>query len=250
VALERDNLRRQLEDSRTRISQIEQRIAGLRASLRLRGEEGLGEQVQAATDELARIEADHRRTFARAAAAELLHRELREARDAAYRAYRAPLRERIARLARLLYGRDVELELGDDLAIVRRTLDGITLDFEQLSAGAREQLAILTGLAAAQLAGTDGVPFVLDDALGYTDQERLGRLGALLGATNDAQVIVLTCVAERFHHVGGATIVPLRELIRGQRSAGGEREHLDQRDPDHLGDRGGTLDEQLELVDV
>jgi uncharacterized protein YhaN len=58
------------------------------------------------------------------------------------------------------------------------------------------------------------VPFVLDDALGYTDPDRLERIGALLGRTTDAQVIVLTCVADRFRHVGGARTVRLLEAAR------------------------------------
>jgi DNA repair exonuclease SbcCD ATPase subunit len=216
VTLERDNLRRQLDDARSRIAATEQRIAGLRASLAVRGEDGLGEQLQLAEDALLRVTAEHRRTWARARAAALLVEELTDAREAAVRAYRAPLRERLVRLARLLYGREVDLDLDDDLAIARRTLDGVTLDLEQLSAGAREQLAVLTGLAAAQLAGEDGVPFVLDDALGFSDGARLERLGALLGAATDAQIIVLTCAAERFHHVGGATVVSLRDLLRDE----------------------------------
>jgi hypothetical protein len=214
VELQRDNLRRTVESLVERIGARERRAAALQETLKLRGEDGLGERVQEAADQLERASADERRSTARAAAVRLLHDELREARDEAYQAYRAPLRARIGGLARLLYGRDVELELDEELAIVRRTLDDVTLDWEQLSAGAREQLAILAALAAAQLAGADGVPFVLDDALGYTDQQRLERLGALLGRTDDAQVIVLTCVADRFRHVGGATTVVLEDLGR------------------------------------
>jgi hypothetical protein len=89
----------------------------------------------------------------------------------------------------------------------------------QLSAGAREQLAILAGLAAAQLAGSDGVPFVIDDALGYTDPARLERLGEVLGGTADAQVIVLTCVADRFRAVRGARVVQLGDRTTASTTA-------------------------------
>lgn len=192
-----------------------ERAASLRASLQVRGQDGLGEHLQEAQDGLARAEADVARVEARAAAAAALYDEFAAARDEAYRAYRAPLRDLVGGLARRLYGREVHLELGEELAISERTLDGVTLPWEALSAGAREQLAVLTGLAAAQLAGDGGVPFVLDDAFGYTDQGRLARLGALLGQVDDAQVIVLTCVAERFHHVPGARTIPLGDLRRG-----------------------------------
>jgi hypothetical protein len=211
VELRVGNLEAQLVDLDERIQELRQQRAVLHERLRRGGEAGLGEALAQAEDRLERVRADHRRAHARAAAAKLLWEELTAARDEAYRAYRAPLRERIAAKARLLLGGTVEVELGDDLAIVGRTRDGVALGWGQLSAGAREQLAILAALSAAELAGPDGVPFVLDDALGYTDPDRLERIGALLGRTTDAQVIVLTCVADRFRHVGGARTVRLLE---------------------------------------
>lgn len=210
VRVDAENWQRQRDDTQERITTLGQRRAALQARLELAGQQGLGEREQELEQQLERARADQRRLRARAAAVDLLHAELTAARDEVYRAYRAPLVERIVEQARLLYRRDdVDIELGDELQIVRRHLDGVTLDWDQLSAGAREQLAILSALAAAQLAGSDGVPFVLDDALGYTDPQRLERLGALLGRTTDAQVIVLTCMADRFRHVGGAEVVRL-----------------------------------------
>ncbi len=219
VELDARNWQQQRTDTQARIRTLSERRAALRARLDVVGEQGLGEREQDLDQQLARALADQRRIHARAAAARVLHDALTTARGEAYRTYRTPLTDRILDLARLLYRRDVDIALGDDLAIVTRTLDGVTLAWEQLSAGAREQLAILSALAAAQLAGGDGVPFVLDDALGYTDPLRLERLGALLGQTTDAQVIVLTCVADRFRHVGGATVVRLLEA-RGDPSRG------------------------------
>jgi hypothetical protein len=212
VRLDADNWKQQRDDTQARITGLGERRAALQARLDLAGQQGLGEHEQELEQQLERARADQRRLRGRAAAVDLLHAELTAARDEVYRAYRAPLVERIVEQARLLYRReDVDVELGDELQIVRRHLDGVTLDWDQLSAGAREQLAILSALAAAQLAGGDGVPFVLDDALGYTDPQRLERLGALLGRTTDAQVIVLTCMADRFRHVGGAKVVRLTD---------------------------------------
>jgi hypothetical protein len=199
----------QLDELLAAIGALEQRRAALQERLRIGGEEGLGERLQAAADRLERVRGEHRRVTARAAAARTLHEELCRAREEAYRTYRAPLADRITAAARALFGGDVEVTLDDELRIVGRTVDGVPLAWEQLSAGTREQLAILAALAAAQLAGTDGVPFVLDDALGYADPERLRRLGAILAATRSAQVIVLTCDGARFRHVTGARTVRL-----------------------------------------
>lgn len=219
VELETEAARTAFKNAEERIIQLRERRIKLDSHLRAIGAEGLGERLEEAEANLERARSDQRRQWARARAAEALHTTLREARDEMYRAYREPLRKGIVDQARLLHGvDDLDVELDEELRIVTRTKEGTTLRWEQLSAGTREQLAILTALAAARFAGDDGVPFVLDDALGYTDPERLARLGALLGRTDGAQVIVLTCVADRFQHVGGAETVRLLEAA-GERQA-------------------------------
>lgn len=147
----------------------------------------------------------------------MLFDELTYAREDAYRAYRAPLRNGIMNLGQIIFGPDLDVELDEELKIVKRTLGKTTLPWESLSAGAREQLAVLTALAAAQIAAADGVPLILDDMLGYTDPDRLERLGAVLGSADDAQVIILTCMASRYQHVGGAKTIRLREAKPTQR---------------------------------
>ena len=72
-----------------------------------------------------------------------------------------------------------------------------------------EQLGIISRLACAMLIDpADGVPVIIDDALGYTDPERLASMGAVLGhAGRNTQVIVLTCTPQRYQGVGGAHLV-------------------------------------------
>ncbi len=188
------------------LARLRQRRTELTVRIATVGAEGLGERLTETAAELERAELDQRRERQRAAAARLLRDELHTAREEVHRAYRAPLRDRIVRMSSLLLGEDVAIELDDDLRIATRTSGGATLAWHQLSAGAREQLAILTALSAAQLAGDDGVPFILDDALGYTDPQRMATLGALLGRTEGAQVIVLTCTPERFRTTGARTV--------------------------------------------
>jgi DNA repair exonuclease SbcCD ATPase subunit len=211
VELLATNAERQADDLTTRLGENAQLRSARQARLEVVGEEGLGEQLAIAEAELVHADRERRRVWSRAAAARALHEELVQARDEAYRAYQRPLRELIARHGRIVFGEGLEVELDEELKVVRRTLDGDTLDWEHLSSGAKEQLAILSALAAARLAADGGVPLVLDDALGYTDPDRLAALGAVLGAAEGAQVIVLTCVGDRYRHVGGATTVRLRE---------------------------------------
>ena len=123
----------------------------------------------------------------------------------------APFRERIERLGRLVFGRTLEVELDDDLCISRRTLDGVTLDFLDLSTGAKEQLGVISRLACASIVAADGgAPVIFDDALGWSDPRKLDRMGAVISmAGRSCQIIVLTCTPGRYASVGSATVVQL-----------------------------------------
>ena len=47
------------------------------------------------------------------------------------------------------------------------------------------------------------MPVVIDDALGFTDPDRLTKMGAVFDAVGgDGQVIVLTCSPQRYASVG------------------------------------------------
>ena len=108
------------------------------------------------------------------------------------------------------------MELDGDLQVVRRTLDGTMLDVYQLSTGAREQLGVLSRLACATIVSPmdGGAPVMIDDALGWSDPQRLQGMGAAIAAAAAAagkqcQVIVLTCTPGRYSHVGNAQVVSL-----------------------------------------
>ena len=104
------------------------------------------------------------------------------------------------------------MELDDDLGIARRTLDGITLGTDQLSTGAREQLGVISRLACAAIVSVDdgGAPVMIDDALGWSDPQRLQSMGAAIAAAGtQCQVIVLTCTPGRYSNVGQAKVLAL-----------------------------------------
>ena len=198
---------------RRELAAVESELAEVRGRLAARGERGLFDRAADARAALAAAERRARTLGRRAAAARRLHEALAEARDRARAAYGEPLRRAIEELGRPLYGAGFAVELDEGLRIARRTLGGVTLAVEQLSAGAREQLALLARLACARLAasggeGDGGVPVVLDDALGHTDPERLRALGRILAAAAETcQVIVLTSDPARYAAVPGAWVV-------------------------------------------
>ncbi|MHB1975341.1 MAG: ATP-binding protein, partial [Acidimicrobiales bacterium] len=204
---------------------LEIRLTKARSELDILGDTGLHDQLDIAWTRLARHEQVKALLDRRVEAAALLHETLARHRDASKRAYAEPFRQELERLGRVVFGTSLSIQLDHEtLQIVSRTLDGVTVPYESLSTGAREQLCLLSRLACALLVSPAtpdspdaGVPVVIDDALGYSDHTRLERLGAVLNmAGRQSQVIVLTCVPERYRNVGVATVVRLEPARLGE----------------------------------
>lgn len=71
---------------------------------------------------------------------------------------------------------------------------------------------MLTRIAAAMLVDPeDGVPVILDDALGFSDPQRLAVFNSLLGRVRENAQAVLTCWPDRFSGVPGQRRRLLRE---------------------------------------
>ena len=63
---------------------------------------------------------------------------------------------------------------------------------------------------AALVSREDTVPVVIDDALGFSDPERLDKMGAVFNTVGDrGQVIVLTCQPSRYQGIAGAEVIEL-----------------------------------------
>jgi hypothetical protein len=185
---------------------------GLRSSLELRGEQGLQTSYDEAVNLLSHLEREYAGEEARAEAARVLRNTFAKHREQAHQRYIGPFKESIEQLGRIVFGSTFEVEIDRNLNIVRRTLDGVTLDVEQLSTGAREQLGVISRLACATIVSPEdgGAPVMIDDALGWSDPQRLQGMGAAIAAAGrQCQVIVLTCTPGRYSHVGNGTVVSL-----------------------------------------
>lgn len=206
-----DNVRSTKTRVGTDLHRNRERTRELQVRLEIKGEEGRAHDLDIARTDLEHFDRERERLEARAAAAALLHQTFSARRVEARHRYVGPFRERIEQLGRIVFGPSLEVELDDDLRVARRTLDGVTVDFDQLSTGAREQLGIIARLACAAIVAADGgAPVVFDDALGWTDPRRLERMGATIAvAGRDCQIIVLTCTPGRYASVGTATVVHL-----------------------------------------
>jgi len=190
--------------------QAEER-ASIRGRLEKVGSAGLQEACDAALSRLEHAQRELAAADRRARAAKLLRETLLRRRAAAQQAYAAPFAEAVNRLGRVVYDQGFEVEVDDQLRVVSRLLDGRVIPFEALSTGAKEQLAVLTRLACAGLVdGQQGVPVVIDDALGYSDPDRLRRICAAFNVLeHDSQVILLTCTPGRYADIRGAEFVTL-----------------------------------------
>jgi hypothetical protein len=176
------------------------------------GRDGLATRRDTADLDLAAIRLEHEALKRRADAALRVYETLGRHRAEAQTKYSEPLQTRIEALGRSVYGPSFRVWLDDDLAVAERELDGIRLRVEALSTGAQEQLAIITRLAISHLVSTGegSVPVIFDDALGWSDKARLRDMGALLGRAGDhGQVIILTCMPDRYEYVPRATFIKL-----------------------------------------
>ncbi len=129
----------------------------------------------------------------------------REARDRYFEPVAAELRPLLSLLwpdAELTW----EAETILPTALVR---NGTPEPVEILSGGTGEQVALLVRLAFARMLARAGrhAPVILDDALIFTDDERIERMfDALHRQADDLQIIVLTCRQRAFRALGGRTL--------------------------------------------
>ena len=190
---------------------IDDQLNTLTIELQVIGGEGRQSKLDDAETHFQHTGAEHNRMAERAAAARLLRNTMIRHRDNTRLRYVAPYRTELERLGRTVFGETFAVEVDTNLTILKRTKDGYTLPYEWLSGGAKEQLGILARLAGAALvAKEDTVPVIIDDALGFTDSDRLTKMAAVFGTVGtDGQVILLTCSPDRYVGIEGAAVIDL-----------------------------------------
>lgn len=214
-----------VDDTQARLTQLDSQVARAGAHLgTLRGQfhelkgrlemtagEGRAEEHDRAGQRLAEAKRQLSSIGRRARAARQLHITLRRHRDSAHASYVAPYAHEIERFGKAMYGSSFAVRVSPDLVITHRELNGVLVGFDHLSGGAKEQLGILARLAVAVLVDAEqAVPVMIDDALGYTDPDRLQRLGAVLdGASPLGQIVLLTCTPQRYAAIPGAHVLSI-----------------------------------------
>ena len=193
------------EVAKRRLTELSLEIRGLEAELardRLDGVEQAAERARAAAG-AARAEAD--RIEAAVRARRLLRTVLDQAEAEVRADMEAPIRRRMTPYVEMLFP-DAQFDMDPGLGVARLDRRGLSEKNEALSVGTQEQVAVVARLGLARLLADRGrpLPLILDDALVYSDDDRIRRaFRALEAAAEHHQVIVLTCREATFADLGG-----------------------------------------------
>jgi len=181
------------------LSAIEQRF-------RNAADDGIAEALDQTREALEAARTRHARIALRAEALQMLDQALKDAHRAMRETYFEPVnRELRPLLKRVLGGETLAF---DDTTFQPERLSraGREEEIDRLSGGTQEQVAILTRLAFARLLARSGraAPVILDDALIFSDDDRIESMFTVLNSmTDDLQIIVLTCRQRAFQSMGG-----------------------------------------------
>jgi hypothetical protein len=194
---------------REEVEALSRRIERLDGELEQSFRDGGGRRVAELEGELQAATAEVRAFEDDLAALRLLSEEIEAAEQARRDHFLKPVTTRLhPYLAELFPGARAGFGGGLSLETVER--NGLAEMIGDLSGGTQEQIAVMVRLAFARLLADTGAaaPVVLDDALVYSDDERIARVfGALEQASRYHQVIVLTCRSQSFARLGGTRLV-------------------------------------------
>jgi DNA repair exonuclease SbcCD ATPase subunit len=192
-----------------KVDKLSVRIAHLEGEVKVAGGDGLGERCATLKLQQEMAQAEQGRLSERVEVLKLLRQTV----DACYAQRReqlnAPLRRHLKPFLHDVFPR-AEIELGENFAISGLARSGPAAElFGRLSLGTQEQVAVLVRLAmGAMICERSGdVPIILDDALVYSDDDRIEQMfDAINRAGRNQQVIVLTCRARSFTSLGGTQL--------------------------------------------
>ena len=199
-------LEKALQGRHDKRSNLRELIAGHKSRVEAAEGSGLDEAIERQARELELAEEEERRQNREVEVLSLLLSTLRSAEQEAKEQYLSPVLKRVRPYLQLLFpGADIRIDEDLHIAGVVREA-GYEEAFNHLSMGTQEQIAVLVRLAFAEMLVEQGHPatVVLDDALVFSDDRRMGRIFDILNmAARNVQVIVFTCREQLFEGLGG-----------------------------------------------
>ena len=199
-----------LQERRDKRSGLKEKVAGLQSHIKALEGAGLDEAIQQQEREVELAEDQRQRYQREVNVLSLLLSILRSAETEAKERYLSPVLKRVRPYLQLLFP-GAEIAIDENLHIVGVVREnGYKESFEHLSMGTQEQVAVLVRLAFAEMLVEQGHPatVVLDDALVFSDDQRMGRMFDILNMVGQrVQIIVLTCREQLFEGVGGQNLL-------------------------------------------
>lgn len=181
-------------------------LADLNGHIRTRSDDAVEEAWREVSEALTAAAERVKRFETEIAVLDRLRKSLLTSRSAARDLYLRPVITELRPLLGLLFD-DISIVFDENTLLpqsIRR--NGQDEDVERLSGGMREQLSVLTRLAFARLLARDGrpAPVILDDALVYSDDDRIERMfDALHRQSRNQQILVFSCRQRAFAKLGG-----------------------------------------------
>ncbi|WP_241524091.1 ATP-binding protein [Oceaniglobus indicus] len=192
--------------AREEIARLQPLLARLGERISRSSGDAVEERLAETAQELTAAEATLARVEHEVAVLTRLEKALQTARNEARERYFTPIAKELKPLLHLLWP-DAELTWGEESLLPDAlTRNGVTEPIDVLSGGTQEQVALLVRLAFARMLAATGrvAPVILDDALVFTDDDRIERMfDALHRQAGDLQIIVLTCRQRAFRDLGG-----------------------------------------------
>lgn len=202
-------LKQDQKDRHSKIEELNTAIARLEGGIESTGGDGLGEKEQTFREQRDLVCREVKRHKRRIATLGLLAETIEDCRRERRERLHAPLLEHLQPFLHDVFP-SAELKLGDGFAVEGLKRDGPNPEnFEQLSDGTKEQIAVLVRLAMGAMLCKRGqqAPVILDDALVFSDDTRIEQMfNALTRAGENQQVIIFTCRSRTFETLGGCRL--------------------------------------------
>lgn len=197
------------QSARDEIARLKPLLARLEERITRSSGDAVEERLSETEEALGAAEANLARIEHEVAVLQRLEKALEAARTEARERYFTPIARELKPLLHLLWP-EAELTWGEESllpdALIR---NGQEEPIDILSGGTQEQVALLVRLAFARMLAAAGrvAPVILDDALVFTDDDRIERMfDALHRQAGDLQIIVLTCRQRAFRDLGGKAL--------------------------------------------
>ena len=207
----RDDVQRfeQAKDSNTKkLHSKKIREAEVRRDLVAISDKGFEEELANLNQQKQRFEKQKSAIESHISALQLLESLLQDSQKSLQEQFLKPVSNELGPLLKIVFP-NAEIALGGDFNAEELIRSGRVDTIDTLSGGTREQIAVLTRLAFAQLMAKRGreMPVILDDALVWCDDKRLEDVfRALRSAARDIQCIVLTCHEKGFSTLGAPVL--------------------------------------------